>query len=140
MRICAFLKKENESKAYAKSYLNVLNVKKYCEDKNVSFEEACKDPRISNRIDIAALGTAYVYMGKIEDAKNMLLLMMMNPVCWFCDKCGCLEYYLLKAEIDIAEGNNEEALKFLDEVEKTEWNNHEEIAASLKLYLTKYKD
>ncbi|SOC10207.1 tetratricopeptide repeat protein [Pseudobutyrivibrio ruminis] len=135
MRICAFMQKDNESKAYAKSYLNLINDKKYCIDKKVSFDEACKVARISNRIDIAALGTAYLYMGKIEDAKNTLLLMMMNPVCWFCDKSGCLEYYLLKAEIDIAEGNYEEAQKYLDEVEKTEWNNHEEIAASLKLYL-----
>lgn len=137
MRICYFLGRENESKAYAKNYLADLNEKPICRDKGITLEEAVKQPRYSNRIDIAALGTAYLYMGRVEDAKNMLLLMMLNPVCWFCKKCGCLEYYLLKAEIDIVEGNIEEAKQFLDEVEKTEWNNHEEIAASLKKYLEK---
>ena len=135
MRICYFLGKKNESKAYAKNYLADLNEKPICHDKGITFEEAIKLPRYSNRIDIAALGTAYLYMGRIEDAKNMLILMMLNPVCWFCKKCGCLEYYLLKSEIDIVEGNIEEARHFLDEVEKTEWNGHEEIAASLKKYL-----
>ncbi len=137
MRICYFLGNENESKVYAKNYLADLNEKPICRDKEVTFEEAVKEPRFSNRIDIAALGTAYLYMGRVEDAKNMLVLMMMNPVCWFCKKCGCLEYYLLKAEIDIVEGNLDEARHFLDEVEKTEWNGHEEIAASLKKYLEK---
>lgn len=135
MRICYFLGNENESKAYAKAYMNDLNEKAYCRDKEMTLENACKEARYSNRIDISAVGTAFLYMGRIEDAKAMLVLMMMNPACYFCKLKGCLEYYLLKAEIDVFEGKYDEAREFLNEVNKTEWNNHEEMATAMLKYL-----
>lgn len=137
MRIAYYAGKEKEMQQYALKYENLVTKNTpYCCDYDCTLEQACKGPQTCyTRMMLVELGEARLYQGKIEEAKAIVEEVKDHPMCWYCSKTGCLEYYLLQAEMAFFEGDYDKMKEFCELTNSTEWSGHEEIATGLLNYL-----
>ncbi|MBR1847713.1 MAG: J domain-containing protein [Lachnospiraceae bacterium] len=141
MRIAYYAGKEKEMQQYALKYENLVTKNTpYCCDYDCTLEQACKGPQTCyTRMMLVELGEARLYQGKIEEAKAIVEEVKDHPMCWYCSKTGCLEYYLLQAEMAFFEGDYDKMKEFCELTNSTEWSGHEEIATGLLNYLENKK-
>lgn len=137
MRIAYYAGKEKEMQQYALKYENLVTKNTpYCCDYDCTLEQACRGTQTCyTRMMLVELGEARLYQGKIEEAKAIVEEVKDHPMCWYCSKTGCLEYYLLQAEMAFFEGDYDKMKEFCELTNSTEWSGHEEIATGLLNYL-----
>lgn len=127
--------------AYAKKALDLCSAANaYCRQHHVTLEEAVEDgQRYNNRLELSELSECYLFMGDVDKARYYVSKMEGDNMCAYCAKSGCLEKFLDYAQIECYEGNYDEALKYCNLTDSTEWSGHEEIATSIRMYIKRIR-
>ncbi|MCR5031249.1 MAG: hypothetical protein K6A92_00155 [Lachnospiraceae bacterium] len=139
MRLAHYAGRIQDQIRYATEYKKAEEeANPYCRDYRLPLEEAAyKEKTGCSRFRLRDLATVCLFQGKIEDAKRMAEELKEHPMCWYCTKSGCLEYYLLLSEIAMMEGNVEGARENAVKCSATEWHKHDETAQAVLVYLDK---